>query len=1115
MRKRNIKFVLLLKDNKPVRTIEELQTFYESEKILQYFQNGQLIRWLEQRGYNEELGKIEELKRVDEEFLKSSLKNVLINTSFNPIKDNEKSREDSDQNRVIHKKNSVLMRREESNSVLNERPFTDNSESNISESLKSVLNVEGKHEEHKEKNSSIHELAKEEVLTENNHISGEENLTENNHVDEKENYTVNHNESNYVEIDNGVVENNETSLDNLEEVESEVASDTLNKSQTELIGGISRGLLSKESNKESVKTSIGNGIVDMGGGLSKPSTGLNDKKLQSTKSSLNINLNLNVGNPIKENHVAKLNEGIKPSLIKANIGSGISLGEKSVSPEDSKVDKQRIGLMKKPFNLNSSILDNKECLDEKVNLINEDIQNEIVEEVKVKEEIEEIKKETVEKADLGTQSLNKQVEDKKIEDEFDINKISEFITDPSIVETLKNFYLSNKDIKLKTKPKESKVLNEQENKTIIEDKKVEECNLNSVNISKEEKIKLPQNDENTNGSSIIKSTETSQNTENTAYNYDFNRANKLKENRKEEPIKENKGIGSVFNHLFKKNLKSPEKQESEVKTIRKEVKGKITVHSQEEYRDALEHRANCEEILYVNVECNNLEVSDKDKNIKYVGVNNPSIFITGSRIFDGRKNNISFSNLNITSKAKINFTAEKLEGCLINKDIIKKDISDLLISHPNILAEVEECYFLKESFEDTGIEESKSLQSFIRNIYKGEKDFSEVVATVKYEGVSVFTNLTMGIVDKAFYKTEEDTYEDVSDIFQNMEPIDIFKRDGEVALLLKALISKENLEVLGNIKGKKYKGPKDAIWDLFKNNELEQYLEYIMLIPIKIFKQGMPINRKEQIRLIELMNIDTGIPFIYRAFSGKRENVEKDLYSFVQEASLNRNEYNIHFKGVVVEILDQELREKLGVKDGKSNFETMFKFKSEVHKTRVRDVYFSLDENKTLIPMLEIDPIVTSKRTVNTISIKDPRKLKELYLRLNDVVLVGVQEGEEPIIMKDEQLSQNNKNALISIPDFCPSCGTQLSVKDLGEFGKCENPECKGAVAYTIYNKLVSINITVIPFNVINLLVKEGYINELDDLCKIYPEELARISEARQEEIEQAINIIQYMNKEV
>ena len=61
---KTIKFNLIC-DNTPVRTIEDLQNNFSIEDVLNYYRNGLLCRWLEVRGYDEQLKKVKAIRATD------------------------------------------------------------------------------------------------------------------------------------------------------------------------------------------------------------------------------------------------------------------------------------------------------------------------------------------------------------------------------------------------------------------------------------------------------------------------------------------------------------------------------------------------------------------------------------------------------------------------------------------------------------------------------------------------------------------------------------------------------------------------------------------------------------------------------------------------------------------------------------------------------------------------------------------------------------------------------------------------------------------------------------------------------------------------------------------
>lgn len=61
---KTIKFNLIC-DNKPVRTIEDLQSNFSIEDMLAYYNNGLLLRWLDVRGYKEEYEQISKITSTE------------------------------------------------------------------------------------------------------------------------------------------------------------------------------------------------------------------------------------------------------------------------------------------------------------------------------------------------------------------------------------------------------------------------------------------------------------------------------------------------------------------------------------------------------------------------------------------------------------------------------------------------------------------------------------------------------------------------------------------------------------------------------------------------------------------------------------------------------------------------------------------------------------------------------------------------------------------------------------------------------------------------------------------------------------------------------------------
>ena len=84
---KTIKFNLIC-DDKPVRTIENLQENFSIEDVLNYYNNGLLLRWLEVRGYEAEYKKVSEIREIEElEIVKELIKIFDVETDEKKVEE--------------------------------------------------------------------------------------------------------------------------------------------------------------------------------------------------------------------------------------------------------------------------------------------------------------------------------------------------------------------------------------------------------------------------------------------------------------------------------------------------------------------------------------------------------------------------------------------------------------------------------------------------------------------------------------------------------------------------------------------------------------------------------------------------------------------------------------------------------------------------------------------------------------------------------------------------------------------------------------------------------------------------------------------------------------------
>lgn len=126
---KRIKFALKLKDDAEVRTLSELQEYFDIDRIMAYFLSGKLETWLKDRYYDAEADQVQELDKGDPdlskklcdifgvEYLRDALTPEEIEARNKKI---ERLKEITDDEKILDKVDSVAFSQEELADLLDE-----------------------------------------------------------------------------------------------------------------------------------------------------------------------------------------------------------------------------------------------------------------------------------------------------------------------------------------------------------------------------------------------------------------------------------------------------------------------------------------------------------------------------------------------------------------------------------------------------------------------------------------------------------------------------------------------------------------------------------------------------------------------------------------------------------------------------------------------------------------------------------------------------------------------------------------------------------------------------------------------------------------------------------
>lgn len=134
--------------------------------------------------------------------------------------------------------------------------------------------------------------------------------------------------------------------------------------------------------------------------------------------------------------------------------------------------------------------------------------------------------------------------------------------------------------------------------------------------------------------------------------------------------------------------------------------------------------------------------------------------------------------------------------------------------------------------------------------------------------------------------------------------------------------------------------------------------------------------------------------------------------------------------GIVIEVLDERIREYLGATDHHHRWQIAYKTKGETAVTQVLSITWQVGRTGRVTPVLEIDPTVLSGAVIRRTTASNATLVREQHLGKGAVIRL-IRSGE--VIPAVEEVLKPAEH--VALPENCPTCGTQL-VED-GKYLQC------------------------------------------------------------------------------
>ena len=171
-----------------------------------------------------------------------------------------------------------------------------------------------------------------------------------------------------------------------------------------------------------------------------------------------------------------------------------------------------------------------------------------------------------------------------------------------------------------------------------------------------------------------------------------------------------------------------------------------------------------------------------------------------------------------------------------------------------------------------------------------------------------------------------------------------------------------------------------------------------------------------------------------------------EVIEYWKEWEHRRDELPFDIDGVVVKVDSRNQQERLGAVAKSPRWAVAFKFASRQAETRLNSIRLQVGRLGTITPVAELEPVFLGGSTVSRATLHNEEYIRELDIRLHDIVVVEKGGDVIPKISGVKIENRQSGTKIFRFPHQCPECHSKIFRSQDEANYYCENSECPAQV---------------------------------------------------------------------
>ena len=312
----------------------------------------------------------------------------------------------------------------------------------------------------------------------------------------------------------------------------------------------------------------------------------------------------------------------------------------------------------------------------------------------------------------------------------------------------------------------------------------------------------------------------------------------------------------------------------------------------------------------------------------------------------------------------------------------------------------------------------------------------EVVVEYKFDGNSAGIRFSHGKVVKGLTRGNGLVGENITNNVQSMTDLENIKSTFNGECRGEIIMSKEEFARIN--KDGKYANARNLASGTIKLLDVNEFRKRKLWFYAYWLEDSKNVKHSQDIDFLKEMGFRTGKYYLCRSL--------QELLSSIKEIGEQKNNLEVEIDGAVMKLNEKKYWDMLGSTAKYPRYAKAYKYSQEVAQTKVIDVNFQVGRSGKITPVATLEPVFIDGSTVSRATLNNIEFLKQIDVRINDVVYVQKAAAIIPQIIGVNIDLRNDNCLLPSYPKVCPECGVIL-IKDKDKVDLfCPNDSCPARI---------------------------------------------------------------------